>query len=340
MKRKLRLALILIAVSIFLPACLPPMRLAQPPKEAVEISVIPKPAQIEQLTGNFAIAPATQILIPANDRGAELAAQYLADRLKKATGFDLPIQNIKEPVPFQAIVFRGIYNPGQSPEDYQLSVSTDRLTIEATQARGFFYGVQTLLQLLPPQIYSGRKLPSITILVPCLKINDTPRFAWRGMMLDVSRHFFPKEFVKDYIDYLAMHKMNTFHWHLTDDQGWRVEIKKYPKLTEIGAWRVNREDKDWNNREPQKEGKRPPMADSIHRMISGKSWSMPETGSSRSSRKSKCRATARPLSPPTPSIPAAAGRLPSRPAESGRSKTFFAPAMKRHLNSCKTFWPK
>jgi len=254
MKRKLRLALILIVVSIFLPACLPPMRLAQPPKEAVEISIIPKPAQIEQLTGNFAIAPATHILIPANDRGAELAAQYLADRLKKATGFDLPIQDIKEPVPFQAIVFRGIYNPGQSPEDYQLSVDTDRLTIEATQARGFFYGVQTLLQLLPPQIYAGRKLPSITILVPCLKITDAPRFAWRGMMLDVSRHFFPKEFVKDYIEYLAMHKMNTFHWHLTDDQGWRIEIKKYPKLTEIGAWRVNREDKDWNNREPQKEG--------------------------------------------------------------------------------------
>ncbi len=254
MRRKLSFALILTAIAIVLPACLPPMRLAEGPKEAVEISIIPKPLQMEKLTGNFAIAPTTQILIPANDRGAEEAAQYLADRLRKATEFDLPIQSSTGSMPLQSIQLKSIYNPALSPESYQLTVNTDLITIEATGAQGLFYGVQTLIQLLPVQVYSGRKVPAITLLVPCIKVSDTPRFGWRGMMLDVSRHFFTKEFVKEYIDYLAMHKMNIFHWHLTDDQGWRIEIKKYPKLTEVGAWRVDREDKPWNNREPQKAG--------------------------------------------------------------------------------------
>ncbi len=252
MRRKLSFAIILTAIAILLPACLPPMRLAEGPKEAVEISIIPKPLQIEKSTGNFAIAPTTKILIPANDKGAEQAAQYLADRLRKATEFDLPIQSSTGSMPLQSIQLKSIYNPALSPESYQLTVSTDLITIEALGAQGLFYGVQTLIQLLPVQVYSGRKVPAITLLVPCIKVGDTPRFGWRGMMLDVSRHFFTKEFVKEYIDYLAIHKMNTFHWHLTDDQGWRIEIKKYPKLTEVGAWRVDREDKPWTNREPQK----------------------------------------------------------------------------------------
>jgi len=254
MKRKSFLILLLIGLAVFFPACIPLMRTAPPPKEVVEISIIPKPLQIEKSPGSFAIAPSTQILIPANDKNAELAARYLADRLKKATGFEIPIKNSSDPPPLQAIVFKGVYNPAQSPEEYRLTVATDLLTIEATQAQGFFYGAQTLLQLVPADVYSGKPLRIITLLVPCLKITDRPRFSWRGMMLDVSRHFFPKDFIKDYIDILAMHKMNTFHWHLTDDQGWRIEIKKYPKLTEVGAWRVDRESKDWNSREPQKEG--------------------------------------------------------------------------------------
>ncbi len=254
MKRKSSLAILLVSLAILLPSCLPPMRLAEMPKETVEINVIPRPLETEKSTGNFAIAPSTQILIPANDKGAEQVAHYLADKLKKATEFDLPVQARADTTPLQSIVLKSIYNPAQSPESYQLTVSPELITLEATQAPGFFYGVQTLLQLLPAQVYSGRKVPSITLLVPCVKIADTPRFGWRGMMLDVSRHFFPKEFVKDYIDYLAMHKMNNFHWHLTDDQGWRIEIKKYPMLTEVGAWRVDREDKPWNNREPQKPG--------------------------------------------------------------------------------------
>ena len=254
MRRKFSVAIILTVITILLPACLPPMRMAERPTEIVEINIVPKPLQVEKSTGNFAIAPATQIVIPANDKGAELAAQYLANRLRKATEFDLPIKNSTESMPLQSIQLKSIYNPAMSSESYQLTVNTDLITIEAPGAQGLFYGIQTLIQLLPAQVYSGRKLPAITLLAPCVKISDTPRFSWRGMMLDVSRHFFPKDFVKEYIDYLALHKMNSFHWHLTDDQGWRIEIKKYPKLTEVGAWRVDREDKPWNNREPQKAG--------------------------------------------------------------------------------------
>ncbi len=122
-----------------------------------------------------------------------------------------------------------VYEELSIPEAYKLHISTNSIQIRGLEA-GIFYGFQTLLQLLPPQI--SEKVP-----VQNMVINDYPRFQWRGMHLDVSRHFFPKEFIFKYIDYLAMYKMNTFHWHLTDDQGWRIEIKKYPLLTETGAWR-------------------------------------------------------------------------------------------------------
>jgi hexosaminidase len=100
-----------------------------------------------------------------------------------------------------------------------------------------FYGVQTLLQLLPPEIYSTNEVGGVKWQAPCVEIQDWPRFKWRGFMLDVSRHFFNKSEVETVLDLMAIHKLNTFHWHLVDDQGWRIEIKKYPKLTEIGAWR-------------------------------------------------------------------------------------------------------
>ena len=100
-----------------------------------------------------------------------------------------------------------------------------------------FYGTQTLRQLFPPDILREARIPGIRWDAPAVHIEDRPRFPWRGMHLDVGRHFMPKEFVKKYIDLLALHKMNRFHWHLTDDQGWRLEIKQYPKLTEVAAWR-------------------------------------------------------------------------------------------------------
>ena len=111
------------------------------------------------------------------------------------------------------------------------------MVIRAPTQAGLFYGVQTLFQLLPPEIFSSNVVPDVDWQMPCVQIEDWPRFKWRGLMLDVSRHFFNKAEVETILDAMALHKLNVFHWHLTDDQGWRIEIKKYPKLTQIGAWR-------------------------------------------------------------------------------------------------------
>lgn len=135
------------------------------------------------------------------------------------------------------IVFKELPKNTLGKEGYRLQVTEDSIEIEANEKNGFFYAIQTLLQLLPPEIYSSTTAIERSWEVPAVFIEDTPRFAYRGMHLDVSRHFYPVSFVKKYIDLLAMQKMNYFHWHLTDDQGWRIEIKRYPFLTEKGAWR-------------------------------------------------------------------------------------------------------
>ena len=123
-------------------------------------------------------------------------------------------------------------------EGYRAEVSASGVLVSAPEAAGLFYGLQTIRQLLPPQIFREAKVEGVAWTMPAVTIEDRPRFGWRGAHLDVGRHFMPKEFVKKYIDLLALHKLNTFHWHLTEDQGWRIEIKKYPQLTEVGAWRA------------------------------------------------------------------------------------------------------
>jgi hexosaminidase len=126
-------------------------------------------------------------------------------------------------------------------EGYALDVRPDGVTARAPAEAGLFYAVQTVRQLLPPDVFRGAPVgggPSAAWTMPAVRIEDAPRFRWRGGMLDVARHFMPKEFVKKYVDLLALHKMNTFHWHLTEDQGWRIEIKKYPRLTEVGSRRA------------------------------------------------------------------------------------------------------
>ncbi|MCG8580219.1 MAG: family 20 glycosylhydrolase [Bacteroidales bacterium] len=139
-------------------------------------------------------------------------------------------------------------------EGYILNINDKLIEIEASEANGVFYALQTLLQLCSPEIYTPAKKKNFVFQLSGLTIKDAPQFKWRGMMLDVSRHFFTKEEVKELIDYLAFHKINVFHWHLVDDQGWRIEIKKYPKLTEVGAWRVDREDLPWDARPAMKPG--------------------------------------------------------------------------------------
>ena len=127
-------------------------------------------------------------------------------------------------------------------EGYRLEVTPHGVVIRAPQPAGLFYGVQTLRQLLPAETFGSTKVfTDEPFAIPCVQVEDYPRFGWRGMHLDVSRHFFDVQFVKRYLDNLALHKINVFHWHLTDDDGWRVEIKKYPKLTQVGAWRGPKE---------------------------------------------------------------------------------------------------
>jgi hexosaminidase len=197
------------------------------------IQVIPLPRVIRPAAGMFTLTPQMQILV----KSAELTdvGRYLAEMLAPATGMQLAVG------PLPAAATRGIVlaldktrgDLGQ--EGYALSCTPEALTITAARPAGVFYGVQTLRQLLPIQIESRQPVANITWTVPCVTIEDQPRFQWRGYLLDPARHFRTKEEVKHMIDLLAMQKLNVMQLHLTDDQGWRVEIKKYPKLTEIGA---------------------------------------------------------------------------------------------------------
>ena len=200
-----------------------------------ELSVIPRPTSMTAGRGVFRLTPRTVIVATRAD---SLAAKRLARDLAPATGFDLAVRYGTPPTE-NRIVFRRApaTDTSFSAEGYKLDVRPGVVTITASTPAGAFYGAQSLRQLLPPAIFRSATVSGVEWTVPAVTITDRPRFKWRGMHLDVSRHFMPKEFVKKYIDLLALHKLNTFHWHLTDDQGWRLEIKKYPRLTEVGAWR-------------------------------------------------------------------------------------------------------
>jgi hexosaminidase len=223
-------------------------------------AITPLPLRAETRPGTFVLGPATKIVIPDSQAGLEPVAGYLQDLLGKAglrIGLEPSTGDVgRAAAPAGAIVLRlEDLKARLGDEGYVVEVGSNGILISAAAPAGLFYGVQTLRQLLPASI----ERPAASGLarswaVPCVSVEDRPRFAWRGAMLDCSRHFFPKEFVKRWIDILALHKLNVFHWHLTDDQGWRIEIKRYPRLTDVGAWRVDREDKHWNAREPQRPG--------------------------------------------------------------------------------------
>ncbi|TET19155.1 MAG: beta-N-acetylhexosaminidase, partial [Candidatus Cloacimonadota bacterium] len=219
-----------------------------------EISIIPEPQKVEKLSGCFTFSRKTQIILHTDVPEAKCVVQYFADRLLNVAALELRISEKVTGRADNLIIFKQVQNENLGDEGYRLAVGKSKIVLEANQPMGLFYGVQTIFQLLPAEIYAEETNSCVEWKIPCVKIFDKPRYSWRGMMLDVSRHFFPKEFIKDFIDYLAMHKMNKFHLHLNDDQGWRIEIKKYPKLTEIGAWRVDRDEQHWNSRGRQKEG--------------------------------------------------------------------------------------
>ncbi len=192
-----------------------------------QLPLIPQPKSLIQKEGSFVLNSGTLILIGNSESDNEI--RLFNEFLKTNYGFELITTNNSKS-PLNTIQIQ-IENPNDVKNGaYELNISTTQIQIHAQSNLGLFYAFQTLQQLLPVAKKEELKIQA-------LEIKDEPKYAWRGMHLDVCRHFFPKEFIKKYIDYLAMYKMNTFHWHLTDDQGWRIEIKKYPKLTEVGAWR-------------------------------------------------------------------------------------------------------
>ena len=190
------------------------------------VSIIPQPVEITSSSGAFDLRTNTSISF--SSKGVLPSAVYLSDYLGRYLGYPLAVKREKA-TPKQAIRLINQKN-GQISGGYRLEVTPDGITVNGNDDAGVFYGVQTLIQLLPTRA-------GIMPVVPALTVRDYPRFAYRGMHLDVVRHFFPVSFIKQYIDYLALHKMNYFHWHLTDDQGWRIQMKCRSELTEVGAYR-------------------------------------------------------------------------------------------------------
>ena len=196
------------------------------------INIIPKPVQLTQKTGYFNLNKSTVII-------ANTASRHNADMLnfylKKFYGFTLPVKNISSNQNVKNAISLGLLYPGDREKDqYTLNIQGNKISIGGTSNEAIFYGIQSLLQLLPTDKDS---INNSQFQIPQLSITDYPRFQYRGMHLDVGRHFFGVDEVKKYLDYMAFHKFNTFHWHLTEDQGWRIEIKKYPLLTSVGGFR-------------------------------------------------------------------------------------------------------
>lgn len=202
-----------------------------------ELSVIPRPVKLSQHSGQFVLTANIKIFVASEDQQALEVGRYLSDIIQQSTGFALQVEPVETVQNIDGILLTTLKSKKIHEEGYRLTVKSNSVLIRAATAKGLFYGVTTLLQLFPAEIMNVEPMNGLSWSAPCVEIEDHPRFTWRGVHLDVGRHFFPKEFIKKYIDLLAIHKINTFHWHLTEDQGWRIEIKKYPLLTQIGAWR-------------------------------------------------------------------------------------------------------
>jgi hexosaminidase len=205
--------------------------------EGTAVSIIPEPVNLVQGAGSFALPANITVSLPGLpelDATAALLQQKLA-----ATGKKITLNRKQAPASIRFSLNKTA-DPVLGNEGYRLSVTGAGIAVQANKPAGLFYGLQTLLQLLPKEIESSKPVPGIAWSVPVLEITDYPRFGWRGLMFDVARHFFTKQEVKDFIDNMARYKFNLLHMHLTDDEGWRVEIKSLPRLTSVGAWNVKR----------------------------------------------------------------------------------------------------
>lgn len=213
-------------------------------QQTEQTALIPIPQIVTYAETTFKISQGTTIGLESSSAELLSIADYFNHKVNPALGYSLEVKEQGD------IQFSLINNPDLGNEGYHLKVEKRQITIEANQPAGIFYGVQTLLQMLPKEIRSQQVQHDVEWAIAGADITDKPQFPWRGLMLDVSRHWFTKEEVMRFIDELAEYKMNVFHWHLTDDQGWRIEIKSLPNLTAKGAWRAKRVGQWWQ-REPQ-----------------------------------------------------------------------------------------
>lgn len=202
------------------------------------IHIIPEPVSLTKKAGEFELSEKIVISSPQSEE-MKLVNATLELKLSEATNRSVEIKsNASDAQIILALNTQTDTTIGD--EGYKLSVSSEKVIIHANKPAGLFYGIQTLFQLLPPEIESKQSVENVSWTIPAVEIVDYPRMGWRGMMLDVSRHFFTVDEVKQFIDNMVKYKFNMFHWHLTDDEGWRIEIKSLPKLTEVGAWRVEK----------------------------------------------------------------------------------------------------
>lgn len=205
-----------------------------------KISIIPEPVSMVVKDGNFSLTKSMVIKVPAN-AGLGVTVDYLTKKLTVPTGFRVRTVTDNVDRADITLVLNDKRNDKTGDEGYELSVAQNGVTIKANKPAGLFYGVQSFVQLLPPEIESDKPVNTVSSWqAPAVEITDYPRVGWRGLMLDVSRHFFTVDEVKRYIDNMVKYKYNMFHWGLTNDEGWRIEIKSLPKLTEVGAWRVEK----------------------------------------------------------------------------------------------------
>lgn len=202
------------------------------------IAIIPEPVTVVKNAGQFSLPENVVIEAGTQPEIRQLLA-FLKDRLSIPTGRKVTVSNASPTATIRLLLNKTADNT-IGAEGYQLSVTPTTIVIKANQPAGLFYGVQTLVQLFPKEIESAALVNHVPWEAPCVEITDYPRFGWRGLMFDISRHFFTKEEVKQYIDHMVRYKYNLLHLHLTDDEGWRIEIKGYPKLTEVGAWNVKK----------------------------------------------------------------------------------------------------
>ncbi len=213
---------------------------AFPQDNNVASLLLPQPVSLRQGSGNFVVDSKTSIQVLTSDTSARRVGNFLSEKLSGATGFPVNVNTSATQGAKNSIQFSLLHDASLGNEGYKLDVSTNGIVISANKPAGLFYGMQTLLQLLPKEIEAKTITKDMSWKIPACNITDYPRFAWRGLMFDVSRHFFTKKEVMQYIDEMVCYKYNLLHLHLTDDEGWRIEIKGLPRLTEVGAFNVKR----------------------------------------------------------------------------------------------------